>query len=301
MPAIAAQSAQFAPTFYWHLGALRAIYKIDKNMAFAAAKNNQIKFLVARAERLARPDFITNQIASFGNVPFSVGIGNHEVLSPQTADWLELPSLREQRLKDKELAQPEPTYHWIQGGVDFIYLDNASNSFSQPELTWLKHRLGGVETDSDVKSVVVGMHEALPDNIGNSHSMGDAGAGVEGRSSGEQTYEALENFRDHTHPDGSKSKKAALAELDRGNGRSRPLCASRGCSKNRPNQCLRISPGHGIPGWRNRFFFSRSTPVRYPAICSAALSGCADSLVLRTQLASSGTRNCRHNLTLCAA
>lgn len=74
-------------------------------------------------------------------MPFYVGIGNHEVISPKTedgfkrqfADWLELPSLREQRLKDKELAQPEPYYHWIQGGVDFIYLDNASNSFSQPE------------------------------------------------------------------------------------------------------------------------------------------------------------------------
>jgi len=42
MPAIAAQSAQFAPTFYWHLGDLRATYKIDEDMAFAAAKNNQV-------------------------------------------------------------------------------------------------------------------------------------------------------------------------------------------------------------------------------------------------------------------
>lgn len=72
-----------------------------------------------------------------------------------------------------------------------------------------------METDSDVKRVVVGMHEALPDSIGNSHSMGDARAGAEGRSSGEETYKALENFRDHTYPDGSKKPVYVLASHSR--------------------------------------------------------------------------------------
>ena len=36
MPAIASHSAQFTPNFYWHLGDLRATYKIDEDMAFEA-------------------------------------------------------------------------------------------------------------------------------------------------------------------------------------------------------------------------------------------------------------------------
>jgi hypothetical protein len=63
MPTIAAHSAQFAPAFYWHLGDLRAIYKIDEDMAFAAAKNGEV-LACENYERLAWADFITNQIAS---------------------------------------------------------------------------------------------------------------------------------------------------------------------------------------------------------------------------------------------
>jgi hypothetical protein len=46
-----------------------------------------------------------------------------------------------------------------------------------------------------VKSIVVGMHEALPDSLGNSHSMGDNPVG---RPSGETVYKALISFRDET-------------------------------------------------------------------------------------------------------
>ena len=35
--AIAAQSSLFTPSFYWHLGDLRAIYKIDEDIAFSRA------------------------------------------------------------------------------------------------------------------------------------------------------------------------------------------------------------------------------------------------------------------------
>lgn len=217
MPTIAAHSAQYAPAFYWHLGDLRAIYKIDEDMAFAAAKNGQV-LACDNYERLAWADFITNQIASFGHVPFYLGIGNHEVIPPkgptedafkrEFADWLDLPVLKEQREKDKELAQPEPYYHWIQGGVDFIYLDNASDAFSQQQLTWLQNRLDSAEKNPDVRSVVVGMHEALPDSLAESHSMGNNTAG---RSSGEMAYKALEKFRDHTDPEGHHKSVYVLA------------------------------------------------------------------------------------------
>ena len=202
MPAIAAHSAQFAPSFYWHLGDLRAIYKIDEDMAFEAANDGQV-LACDVYQRRAWNDYVENQIAPFGSVPFYVGIGNHEVIPPKTedafkrqfADWLDQPSLQRQRQKDKEPAQPEPYFHWIQGGVDFIYLDNAATVFSDGQLTWLGHRLDSAKGNPDVKSVVIGMHEALPDSLSNAHSMGDNNVS---RPSGEKAYKALASFRDES-------------------------------------------------------------------------------------------------------
>lgn len=202
MPAIAAHSAKFAPSFFWHLGDLRAIYKIDEDMAYEA--ENQGHALTCDVyERRAWNDFVENQIAAFGSVPFYVGIGNHEVVPPKTEDafkrqfhdWLDQPALHDQRLQDKEPAQPELYYHWIQGGVDFISLDNATNVFSDDQISWLGRRLDSARNNPDVKSVVVGMHEALPDSIANYHSMGDNPAA---RPSGERVYKALIGFRDQS-------------------------------------------------------------------------------------------------------
>jgi hypothetical protein len=202
MPAIAAHSAQFAPNFYWHLGDLRAIYKIDEDMAFAAANNGQV-LTCDNYQRLAWDDFVSNQVAAFGDVPFYVGIGNHEIILPKTKeafrrqfyDWLDQPPLQKQRAADTELSQPETYYHWIQGGVDFLYLDNSGNTFPDEELTWLDHRLASAKSDAGIKSLVVGMHEALPYSLASSHSMGDTEAG---RASGERAYKALLNFREQT-------------------------------------------------------------------------------------------------------
>ena len=202
MPAISSHSAQFAPSFYWHLGDLRAIYKIDEDMAFEAASHGQV-LACDDYQRRAWNDFVENQIAAFGSVPFYVGIGNHETIPPKTEDafkrqfndWLDQPALQHQRLQDQEPAQPQPYYHWIQGGVDFIYLDNATNVFSDDQLTWLAHRLESAKTNPAVKSVVIGMHEALPDSLANAHSMGDNEAG---RPSGEKVYKSLTNFHNES-------------------------------------------------------------------------------------------------------
>jgi hypothetical protein len=202
MPAISAHSARFAPSFYWHLGDLRAIYKIDEDMAFEAANRGQV-LTCDDYEKRTWNDFVENQIAAFGSIPFFVGIGNHEVIPPKTEDafkrqfndWLDQPPLQRQRLQDQEPAQPEPYYHWIQGGVDFIYLDNAMAVFSDDQLAWLAHRLQSAKTNPAVKSAVVGMHEALPDSLANAHSMGDNQAG---RPSGEKAYKALANFHDES-------------------------------------------------------------------------------------------------------
>lgn len=197
MPAIAAHSAQFAPAFYWHLGDLRAIYKIDEDMA-AAAQFKKETLSCDNYQRHAWNDFAENQIAPFGDLPFYVGIGNHEVMTPkgedafkrQFHDWLDMPSLHRQRYFDSEPAEPEPYYHWIQGGVDFIYLDNANGFFSEEQLTWFFKRLSNDTYSSQVNSLVVGMHEALPDSIANDHSMGD-GSDPRGRATGTAVYKAL--------------------------------------------------------------------------------------------------------------
>ena len=81
-------------------------------------------------------DFLDNQMAPFGAIPFLVGIGNHEVVFPKTrveflskfGPWHDTPVLRAQRLIDSPDDQSVKTYfHWIDRGVSFFYLDNASN------------------------------------------------------------------------------------------------------------------------------------------------------------------------------
>jgi hypothetical protein len=213
VPTIASDSEQrYAPSFYWHLGDLRAIYKIDEDMAYAELANGHYLGCENYVKR-AWPDFIEHQIAPFGSTPLYLGIGNHEVIPPKgfpsgtneskqpeineaqfTAefkDWLLPATVKEQRLKDKDcdppqtisgtktstngdcLVLPRNYYHWIQGGVDFIYLDNASNVFGDKQLKWFQDRLTDARKNDAIRSVVVGMHEALPKSISADHAMCD--------------------------------------------------------------------------------------------------------------------------------
>jgi len=214
MPAIAADSIQFRPSFYWHLGDLRAIYKIDEDMEFPAANDGSLLNCNLYLPR-AWPDFIDHQIAAWGNVPFYVGIGNHEVIPPkdllqfrrQFSAWLDQKSIRQQRADDEtnqakdaqtkneqpeEPAPPPTYYHWIQRSVDFIYLDNSSESIPGSQVEWLRGVLQRARANKEVKSIVVGMHESLPHSLSNSHSMGGT---PEGLTSGEIVYGMLLEFQ----------------------------------------------------------------------------------------------------------
>jgi len=206
MPAIAAHSARFAPGFYWHLGDLRALSRIDEDMADAATQSgNALTCEVYR--KLAWPDFITNQIAPFGTTPVFVGIGNHERVRPRTtdqfaaefADWLDTPVLRQQRLlDDPQDLRPKTYYHWIQGNVAFIYLDNAWDAFFPEQLAWLDRVLASDSANKNIRSLVVGMHEALPHSMAPDHAMGDQPAKPEGMASGERAYKAFLAFHHKT-------------------------------------------------------------------------------------------------------
>ena len=66
MPAIAAHSTKnYQPSFYWHLGDLRAIYMVDEDMAFAEREPNGKKLACSDYLKQAWPDFVKNQIYPF--------------------------------------------------------------------------------------------------------------------------------------------------------------------------------------------------------------------------------------------
>ncbi len=197
MPGIAETAKKNQVAFYWHLGDLRATYTVDED-------------ILHQPEYLSRPptmdeyqntewqDYIDSQIAPFGSIPFFLGIGNHELIAPKTregfllqfADWLDSPVLRMQRLKDHPDDHVLRTYfHWIDRGVAFYFLDNASNEqLDGTQLVWFESVLEKDLANSAVKTIVVGMHKALPESISKGHSMNESPTGTE---SGRRVYADL--------------------------------------------------------------------------------------------------------------
>ena len=204
MPAIAAAAKEQHASFYWHLGDLRAIYNFDEDMA-AEAQNAGVKLEINTYLRKAWPDFIQQQIGPFqaAGIPFYIGIGNHELVVPksridfekQFADWLMQPAIVKQRLADDPNDHELRTYyHWIDGGIDFINLDNASaDMFDDAQVKWIERILAADAKNAAIKAVVVGMHEALPHSLACSHSMDSA---PQAEKSGTRVYKDLLKFRD---------------------------------------------------------------------------------------------------------
>jgi hypothetical protein len=199
-PAVRADGAKF----YWHLGDFRADYDFDQDLLASPEYRNR-HLAIADYQRIAWDDFISEQLAPFGDLPVFLAIGNHELVPPKTradylqqfADWLDTPIIRAQRLKDDPHAHKIQTYyHWIQGGVDFISLDNASrDQFDDPQVEWFEKVLARDENDDSVRTVVTGMHDALPDSVSAGHSMNES---AQMEHSGRRVYRDLLNFRSKT-------------------------------------------------------------------------------------------------------
>jgi hypothetical protein len=205
MPAIAADATKHNASFYWHLGDLRLISGPDQDFIEERVVQGKPTDL-AIYEKAAWDDFIDNQIKPWGEVPFYVGIGNHETNPPKTRaqflakfhDYLNRPDVREQRLKDDPGAtEPRAYYHWIRDGIDFITLDNATaDQFDADQMKWLEGVLQRDAKDDSVRTVVVGMHKALPESISIGHSMNETPAGTE---SGRRTYAMLLKLQNDAH------------------------------------------------------------------------------------------------------
>ena len=205
MPGIAAGVIRDQAWFYWHLGDLRAIFNIDEDMQRMAEVKKK-PYTIAGYEGAAWDDFIQNQIAPFKAVPFYLGIGNHEMIPPknrdqfieQFADWLDASGLRDQRLADNRADHRLRTYyHWMQGGVDFINMDNATpDQFDKDQLAWFNGVIDRDASNPAIRTVVVGMHEALPFSISCDHSMSESG---EGERSGIKVYHRLLVLQSQSH------------------------------------------------------------------------------------------------------
>jgi len=196
MPAIAEGARRHHAAFYWHLGDLRWMTAPDEDYLAQPERRGRT---ITREAYLqdAWNDFIKNQVAPFRKRSFFVGIGNHELVPPKTraeflstfAPWLDSPLLRKQRLADDSTdTLPHTYFHWLQRGVDFIYLDNATigvYKFEESQLQWLEKVLAHDAANNDIKAIVVGMHAALPDSIARGHSMSDT---PEGTASGRRAY-----------------------------------------------------------------------------------------------------------------
>lgn len=205
MPAIAAGAHHDQAAFYWHLGDLRAIYDFDQDykqlVTSSGAQLNIIDY-----ENRAWLDFIDSQIAPFGDTPFYLGIGNHELIPPKTrpdfliqfSDWLNTPELRQQRLKDDPKDHRlRSYYHWQRSGIDFINLDNASpDQFDSSQLAWFERVMTADAADPLIRTIVVGMHEALPDSISKGHSMNESS---QGEASGRTVYKRLLAMQNDSH------------------------------------------------------------------------------------------------------
>jgi hypothetical protein len=205
MPAIAVGVKQSGADFYWHLGDLRLIRGVDEDI------NHQPEHIAKHLETpeyepLAWDDFIRNQMDAFAGTTFYLGIGNHETYGHMNHDkfvakfskQLDLPNLRAQRLKDNPRnLQPMSYYHWIERGVDFIYLDNATNNaFDGEQVVWLEKTLQSDAADPQIHTFVVGMHEALPESLSKDHAMDASQSGI---ASGLRVYQDLLAVQNRDH------------------------------------------------------------------------------------------------------
>jgi hypothetical protein len=201
MPTIANNVRADRAAFYWHLGDYRAIYDFDQDIK---ARNPTIN--VITYESSAWKDFIDRQLKPFGELPVYLALGNHELIPPksrtetllQFADWYNAPELSKQRLADDPSDHElRAYYHWSRKGVDFITLDNSDkDQFDDAQMKWLAAQLDRDAKSAEVRSVVLGMHEALPDSMSAGHSMNESAQGTE---SGRKVYRWLVDFRNKTH------------------------------------------------------------------------------------------------------
>ena len=213
MPKIAraiADDGAAPAAFYWHLGDFRRMFGPDCDVVKRTHPDWDCK---TRPEEqlgwgemnhyldIAWDDFIEHQIKPFDPLPVYLGIGNHELGAGRTRGelerkfqpWLTAAPIHDQRVREAldhfYSVEGDTYFHFIRNGVDFISLDNAdAASFPAAQLNWLATVLDRDAKDPAVKTIVAGMHEALPYSKQRGHAMD---ASCQGLCSGQQAYDLL--------------------------------------------------------------------------------------------------------------
>jgi hypothetical protein len=214
---------------YWHLGDFRRMYDIDcdilkrRHAAYDCKTRppEQLdRFEMAEYLDTAWDDFIERQLGAFRKTPVLLAIGNHELFGRTRDDyrkafhkWLLQSPIHEQRVLDSSrgIDSPEGStyYRVVRKGVDFIALDNADGAgFSREQLVWLAHVLAADAADDSIRTIVAGMHAALPYSTSRGHAMDATCAGL---CSGQQAYDLLFRAQNLAGPTGKRKHVYVLA------------------------------------------------------------------------------------------
>jgi len=204
MPGIEAAVQESGASFYWHLGDFRKMSEVDEDIA-EQPQYAKRPLSIPAYRAMAWNDFVVNQLDPFGSFPVYLSRGNHELGGPnpdgryiaQFTPWIDRPNIRTQRLRDDaDDAAPHIYYHWIQSGVDFISFDNGTSNFDDKQVKWFEKVLSSDASNSEVFTIVAGMHEALPESISKGHSMNQTEPGTE---SGRRVYLDLLKAQNEAH------------------------------------------------------------------------------------------------------
>lgn len=205
-----ADDREHPAAFYWHLGDFRRMYGPDCDVVKRTHPDWDCK---KRPEDQLGPeemnhyldtawdDFIERQVRPFAPTQVFLGIGNHELGAGRTRieferkfqPWLTSGPIHNQRVREANdhfySTEGATFYHFVQNGVDLIYLDNASpGSFSADQIQWLEKVLSRDRANAEIRTIVVGMHAALPFSRQKGHAMD---ASCQGLCSGQQVYDLL--------------------------------------------------------------------------------------------------------------
>jgi hypothetical protein len=203
MPAIAADARAQGVRFYWHLGDIRWMSREDEDIL--NAKDGGAMDATHYAS-MAWDDFEKHQLGAWKGVPVFLGFGNHETYGGGNRQaflerfkiYVDSPGVEQQRLHDDPNdTAPHTYYHWIEGGVDFITMDNASaDQFDPYQMDWLAGVLQRAASNADVHTLILGAHEPLPNSFASNHAMDDWALG---RQTGTRVYHMLLDFKAKTH------------------------------------------------------------------------------------------------------
>jgi len=157
-------------------------------------------------ESSAWPDSSPIKIAPFGDLPVFLSPGNHETIPPATrADYLaQFCGLARYSPFAPAKAQDDPRdhklrayYHWSRATwISSRSITPPRTSSTRAQMDWIRAAIKRDETSDQIRTIVVGMHEALPGSLGDLHSMSESGQGAR---TGREVYEALLHAQNSAH------------------------------------------------------------------------------------------------------